>query len=56
MLILFSTEFIRDALSDPASNGSGGTAGCPRTTNDKAKSIVGVVGPGSSAVTIQVRM
>ncbi|XP_047739817.1 metabotropic glutamate receptor 1 [Hyalella azteca] len=52
-----SLEFIRDALSDSDScGGSGGhddSRGFIRP--NRTKNIVGVVGPGSSAVTIQVQ-
>ncbi|KAL3179323.1 hypothetical protein MRX96_038216 [Rhipicephalus microplus] len=55
-----SIEFIRDAISAQETSGGGGAnvtelpAVCPKGPARRVKNLVGVIGPGSSAVTIQV--
>ncbi|KAH8020294.1 hypothetical protein HPB51_000093 [Rhipicephalus microplus] len=56
-----SIEFIRDAISAQETSGGGGAnvtelpAVCPKGPARRVKNLVGVIGPGSSAVTIQVQ-
>lgn len=57
-----SIEFIRDAISAQETSGAGGTnvtdmlPACPKGgPARRVKNLVGVIGPGSSAVTIQVQ-
>ncbi|XP_064473197.1 metabotropic glutamate receptor 5-like [Ornithodoros turicata] len=52
-----SIEFIRDAINtqDNMTGGGDNATGCSRATQRSTKNLVGVIGPGSSAVTIQVQ-
>ncbi|XP_075551881.1 metabotropic glutamate receptor 5-like isoform X2 [Dermacentor variabilis] len=56
-----SIEFIRDAISAQETSGVSGQnltespAACPKGPARRVKNLVGVIGPGSSAVTIQVQ-
>ena len=52
-LVCFA-EFIRDAITGPDERNNARDVMCPKLAAPATKNLVGVVGPGSSDVTIQV--